>query len=145
MWIRRRKTEKCTANQEAYSINYRSSSRVGKSAKRHLADPSLCCAALGLSAQKLMNEFNTFGFLFEALAERDLRIYADCIGGKLYHFRDNSSGDEVDAIIEFKDGSYAAFEIKLSYAAAKEAIANLEKFRKPETVYRDSYAYDANI
>ena len=47
--------------------------------------------------------------MFEALVERDLRIYADYLGGQLYHFRDNISGDEVDAIIEFKDGNYAAF------------------------------------
>lgn len=119
-----------TANQEAYSLNYRSSSRVGKSAKRHLVDPSLCCAALGLTVDKLMYDHETFGLLFESLAERDLRIYAEYLGGHLYHFRDNVSGDKVDALIEFKDGSYAAFEIKLSDGSIQEAVSSLTKFYK---------------
>ncbi len=116
------------ANQEAFSVNYRSSARVGKSAKRHLVDPSLCCASLNLTADKLLQDHETFGLLFEALAERDLRIYADFLDGRLYHFRDNVSGDEVDAIVEFKDGSYAAFEIKLSDGGIQEAIRSLRTF-----------------
>lgn len=117
-----------TANQEAYSLNYRSSSRVGKTAKRHLADPSLCCASLQLTADKLLDDHKTFGMMFEALVERDLRIYADFLNANLYHFRDNSSGDEVDAIIEFSDGNYAAFEIKLSSGGIQDAIQSLSKF-----------------
>ena len=116
------------ANQEAFSVNYRSSARVGKSAKRHLVDPSLCCASLNLTADKLLQDHETFGLLFEALAERDLRIYADFLDGRLYHFRDNVSGDEVDAVVEFKDGSYAAFEIKLSEGGIQEAIRSLRTF-----------------
>ena len=119
-----------TADQEAFSINYRSSSRIGKTAKRHLVDPSLSCACLGLTVEKLMLDFNLFGIMFESLADRDLRIYADYLNGHLYHFRDNSSGDEVDAILEFKDGSYAAFEIKLTEGSIKEAIKSLMKFYK---------------
>lgn len=119
-----------TSNQEAFSIHYRSSSRIGKSAKRHLVDPSLSCAALHLTENKLLNDHNTFGLMFEALVERDLRIYADFLEGHLYHFRDNASGDEVDAIIEFKDGEYAAFEIKLSDGSIDEAIKSLVKFEK---------------
>lgn len=118
------------ANQEAFSVNYRSSARVGKSAKRHLVDPSLCCASLNLTKEKLLRDHETFGLLFEALAERDLRIYADCLDGRLYHFRDNVSGDEVDAIVEFKDGRYAAFEIKLSGGGIQEAIGSLSTFYK---------------
>ena len=110
-----------TANQEAFSINYRSSKRIGKSPKRHLIDPSLACASLDLSIEKLMNDFNTFGFMFESLVSRDLRIYMDYLDGHLYHFRDNSSGDEVDAILEFRDGSYAAVEIKLSDIGVEDA------------------------
>ena len=68
--------------------------------------------------------------MFEALVERDLRIYADYLGGQLYHFRDNISGDEVDAIIEFKDGNYAAFEIILSDGSIQEAIGSLTTFYK---------------
>lgn len=119
-----------TANQEAFSINYRSTSRVGKSAKRHLVDPSLSCAALHLTEEKLLNDHETFGLLFEALVERDLRIYADYLEGHLYHFRDNVSGDEVDAIVEFKDGNYAAFEIKLSDGSIEDGINSLVKFRE---------------
>ncbi len=125
-----------TFNQEAFSINYRSSSRIGKSAKRHLVDPSLCCASLGLSTEKLLMDHEIFGLLFEALVERDLRIYADYLDGHLYHFRDNISGDEVDAILEFRDGSYAAFEVKLSDGSIQDAIDSLKIFyehvsRKP--------------
>ncbi|HPY99044.1 MAG TPA: DUF4143 domain-containing protein [Clostridia bacterium] len=125
-----------TANQEAYSLNYRSSARVGKTAKRHLVDPSLCCASLQLTKDKLLNDHETFGLMFEALVKRDLRIYADYLDGYLYHFRDNSSGDEVDAIIEFSEGNYAAFEIKLSDRGIKDAIESLSRFytnvkRKP--------------
>lgn len=116
-------------DQEAFSVNYRSSSRVGKSVKRHLVDPSLSCAALNLSIDKLLHDHETFGLLFEALVERDLRIYADCSGGRVYHFRDNISGDEVDAIVEFKGGEYAAFEIKLSDNGIKAAIDSLVRFR----------------
>nr|MCR5082981.1 DUF4143 domain-containing protein [Parasporobacterium sp.] len=116
------------ADQEAYSLNYRSSKRVGKSSKRHLVDPSLCCASLNLTVEKLLNDHETLGLLFEALVERDLRIYADYLGGNLYHFRDNASGDEVDAIVEFESGEYAAFEIKLSDGSIQDAINSLAKF-----------------
>ena len=116
------------SNQEAYSVHYRSSSRIGKSAKRHLVDPSLSCAALHLTVEKMLNDHETFGLMFEALVERDLRIYADCFEGNLYHFRDNVSGDEVDAIVEFKDGQYAAFEIKLSDGSIRSAVKSLIKF-----------------
>ena len=117
-----------TADQEAFNVNYRSSSRVGKSSKRHLVDPSLCCASLNLTTEKLLNDHETFGLLFEALVERDLRIYADYLNGHLFHFRDNSSGDEVDAIVEFEDGRYAAFEIKLSSGSIDDAIKSLKRF-----------------
>ena len=118
------------ANQDAFSIHYRSSARIGKSAKRHLVDPSLSCASLHLTVEKLMKDHETFGLMFEALVERDLRIYADVLGGQLYHFRDNTSGDEVDAIVEFKDGGYAAFEIKLNDGSIQDAIKSLSKFYK---------------
>ncbi|MBE6140662.1 MAG: ATP-binding protein [Firmicutes bacterium] len=117
-----------TANQEAFSINYRSSKRVGKSAKRHLVDPSLSCALLNLSVDKLMHDFKTFGLMFESLVERDLRIYMEYLDGSIYHFRDNGSGDEIDAILEFKNGDYAAVEIKLNYYNVDEAKESLMKF-----------------
>jgi len=115
-------------NQEAYSENYRSPERLGKTAKKHFTDPSLACACLDLNSEKLLKDFNTFGFMFEALVERDLRIYMDYLGGHLYHFRDNVSGLEVDAILEFSDGEYAPIEIKLGYDDVEKAIQNLKKF-----------------
>lgn len=117
-------------NQEAYGENYRSPSRVGKSPKRHLTDPSLSCACLGLTPEKLLRDLNTFGFMFEALVERDLRIYMDYLDGYLYHFRDNVTGLEVDSILEFPDGEYGAVEIKLGYNQVEEAKKSLLTFYK---------------
>lgn len=114
-----------TNNQEAFNINYRSSARVGKSPKRHLVDPSLSCALLGLDKQKLLEDLNTFGFMFESLVYRDLCVYASYLGGKVMQFRDNVSGDEVDAIIELDNGDYGAVEIKLSYN--EESISQAKK------------------
>lgn len=115
-------------NQDSYSENYRSPERVGKSPKRHFTDPSLACACLGLTSDKLIKDLKTFGFMFEALVERDLRIYMDYLNGNLYHFRDNVSGLEVDSILEFSDGEYAAVEIKLGFNQVEEAKKNLLKF-----------------
>lgn len=115
-------------NQEPYSSNYRSPERVGKSVKRHFVDPSLACSLLNLNVDKLIGDLNTFGFLFEALVERDLRIYLDYLDGKIYHFRDNVSGLEIDTILEFEDGEYAAVEIILGSYEVEAAIKNLNKF-----------------
>lgn len=117
-----------TSNQEAFSINYRSSKRVGKSPKRHLIDPSLACACLDLSVEKLLNDHETFGLMFEALVERDLKVYMEHLEGHVYHFRDNASGDEVDAILEFRNGDYAAIEIKLSDGSVEDAKKSLQTF-----------------
>lgn len=116
--------------QESYSLNYRSPERVGKSPKRHFVDPSLACAVLELDEKKLMDDFKTFGFMFESLVERDLKIYANYLDGHLYHFRDNVSGLEIDSILEFKGGEYAAIEIKLGNNKVEEAKENLIKFSK---------------
>lgn len=115
-------------NQDAYSENYRSPDRIGKSAKRHFTDPSLACACLDLTKDKLINDLKTFGFMFEALVERDLKIYMDYLDGKLFHFRDNVIGLEVDSILEFNSGEYAAVEIKLGYHQVDEAKKSLIEF-----------------
>ena len=115
-------------NQDAYSENYRSPDRIGKSAKRHFTDPSLACACLNLTKDKLINDLKTFGFMFEALVERDLKIYMDYLEGRLFHFRDNVTGLEVDSILEFNGGEYAAVEIKLGYHQVGEAKKNLINF-----------------
>lgn len=115
-------------NQEAYNENYRSPERVGKSAKRHFTDPSLACACLDLTKDKLINDLKTFGFMFEALVERDLKIYMEYLGRKLFHFRDNVSGLEVDSILEFSNGEYGAVEIKLGFHQVNEAKQSLLNF-----------------
>lgn len=115
-------------NQEAYNENYRSPERVGKSAKRHFTDPSLACACLDLTKEKLINDLKTFGFMFESLVERDLRIYIEYLGGNLYHFRDSVTGVEVDSILEFDDGEYAAVEVKLGFHQVNEAKKSLMNF-----------------
>ena len=119
-----------TDNQSAYSDNYRSPNRIGKSAKRHFTDPSLACACLELTREKLINDLKTFGFMFEAMVERDLKIYMDYLGGKIFHFRDNVTGMEVDTILEFSDGEYAAVEIKLGFNQVSEAKESLVNFYK---------------
>ena len=115
-------------NQNAYSANYRSPDRVGKSPKRHFTDTSLACACLNLNKDKLIKDLNTFGFMFESMVERDLRIYIEYLDGQLFHFRDNVSGLEVDSILEFSDGEYAAVEIKLGFNQVEEAKKNLLNF-----------------
>lgn len=112
-------------DQPAYSTNLRSSRRLLKSAKRHFIDSSLVVAALSATPEMLYNDLNTFGFLFENLCEHDLKIYAEYNGATLYHFRDEK-GNEADAVIEYPDGTWGAFEIKLGAnqidAAAKELL-----------------------
>ena len=115
-------------NQPAYSENYRSPNRVGKSAKRHFTDPSLACACLDLTTEKLIDDLRTFGLMFEALVERDLKIYMEYLDGRLYHFRDNTTGLEVDSILEFRDGEYAAVEIKLGFNQVEDAKKSLISF-----------------
>ena len=117
-----------TENQNAYSENYRSPNRIGKSPKRHFTDTSLACACLDLTKDKLINDLKTFGFMFEAMVERDLRIYMDYLDGKIFHFRDNVTGLEVDTILEFSDGEYAAVEIKLGFNQVEEAKKSLLNF-----------------
>lgn len=116
-------------NQPAFNPNMRSSVRVGKSAKRHFTDPSLAIAALGATSEMLFNDLNTFGFLFESLCERDLRIYAQSIGGRLFHYRDGK-GREIDAVIELEDGRWGAFEIKLGSYQIDEAANKLIKLKR---------------
>lgn len=113
-----------TRDQSAFSPNLRSSVRVGKTAKRHLVDPALSVAALNLSTEKLMNDLNTYGFMFEAMCERDLQIYAYSFGGELFHYRDGN-GREIDAIVEAPDGRWGAFEVKLGANQIDEAAKNL--------------------
>lgn len=119
-------------NQEPFAPSFRSWVRIKQAEKRHLADPSLAVALLGMSAQGLIKDLGTFGFIFEALAERDLRIYAEALSGKLYHYQDYDDR-EIDAVVELSDGRWAAFEIKLGFNKVDEAAKNLKEiYRKLE-------------
>lgn len=122
------------ANQPAYRENVRSPERIGVSAKRHLVDPSLAAAALGLDAERLLTDLKTFGLLFEALCEHDLKVYAESLGGTLRHYRNNVSGLEVDAIVELKNGDFGALEIKLGPDRMDEAVKHLNDLSKELTV-----------
>ena len=113
-------------DQPAYSPDYRSPVRVGKAPKRHFTDPSLAVAAMGLDSTSLKQDLDTFGSMFEALCERDLRIYAQAIGGSLYHYRDHS-GREIDAVVEVPGKGWGAFEIKLGGNQTDEAAKSLLK------------------
>lgn len=117
-------------NQMPYSEKIRSSIRVGKTAKKHFIDPSLACSVLGLKQEHLLKDLELFGFMFESLVVRDLRVYIEYLGGKIYHFHDNNSGEEVDAIVELRDGRYGAIEVKLGVGRIEEAANNLLKFSK---------------
>ena len=115
-------------NQQAFNPNVRSRENVGKTAKRHFTDPSIVCGLLNLNYDKMISDLNTFGFLFESLVERDLRIYSKYNNGELRHFRNNVSGLEVDSIVINEEGEYGSIEIKLGSNQIEEAKTNLLKF-----------------
>jgi predicted AAA+ superfamily ATPase len=96
----------------AWNPNLRSKTAVRTSDNRYFIDPSIATAALGASPNDLINDLETMGLLFETLAVRDLRVYADALDGQVYHYRDKK-GLECDAIVHLRDGSYGLIEIKL--------------------------------
>ena len=118
-----------TDNQPPFASNVRSSVRVRQAEKRHFADPSLACALLKLTPEALLNDLETLGFMFEALCERDLRIYAESFGGTLYHYQDYKNR-EIDAVIELPNGKWAAFKIKLGANQIDQAAANLKQIQR---------------
>lgn len=109
----------------AWNPNLRSKSAIRTSDTRYYIDPSIACAALGLGPEDLINDLNTFGFLFECLCVRDLRVYAQALEGNVYHFRDKT-GLECDAVVHLRNGSYGLIEIKLGgEKLIEEGAANL--------------------
>ena len=122
-------------NDEPFSTNIRSSVRVKQSEKRHFADPSIACSLLNITEEnKLINDLETFGFMFEAMVERDLKIYADTFDAKCYHYQDYQNR-EVDSIIELENGDWCAFEIKLGAKQIENAAENLVKLK--ESIEKD--------
>jgi len=106
----------------------RSKTRIRMTPKILFTDPSLAIAALGLTRDHLAHDLNTYGFMFENLCLRDISVYADNIGGTVFHYRDNSNL-EVDAIVEMQDGAWGAFEIKLGEHQVETASASLRRLR----------------
>lgn len=96
----------------AWNPNLRSKTAIRTSDTRYFVDPSIAAAALEISPTDLINNLDTFGLLFETLAVRDLRVYADNLDGKVYHYRDKN-GLECDAVIHLNNGKYGLIEIKL--------------------------------
>lgn len=97
---------------EAWNPNLRSKTAIRTSDTRYFTDPSIATAALGLGPDDLINDLNTFGLLLETMAVRDLRVYAEALNGKVYHYRDKN-GLECDAVVHLRDGRYGLVEIKL--------------------------------
>ena len=119
-------------DQPAFENKLRSSIKALKKPKRHFTDPSLAVAAIGATPEMLKYDLNTFGYLFEALCVRDLRIYSDFHGGKVYHYHDERD-NEADAVVELPDGRWGLFEIKVGFhqvdTAAQELIRLNSKFK----------------
>lgn len=96
----------------AWNPNLRSKTAIRSSDTRYYVDPSIAAAALGIGPNDLINDLNTFGFIFETLCIRDLRVFADALDGQVYHYRDKD-GQECDAVIHLRNGQYGLIEIKL--------------------------------
>ena len=113
----------------AWNPNLRSKTAIRTSDTRYFIDPSIVTASLGLGPDDLINDLSTFGFIFENLCVRDLRVYAESINGDLYHYRDSSSL-ECDAVIHLRNGSYGLVEIKLGGdSLIEEGVENLLKLK----------------
>lgn len=96
----------------AWNPNLRSKTAIRSSDTRYFIDPSIAVAALGIGPNDLINDLKTFGFLFETLCVRDLRVFADALNGTVYHYRDKD-GQECDAVVHLRNGKYGLIEIKL--------------------------------
>lgn len=111
----------------AWNPNIRSKAAIRTSDTRHFVDPSIGTASLGLGPQNLINDLKSFGFFFEDMVVRDLRVYAEALDGKLYHYKD-STGLECDTVLHRRNGSYALLEVKLGGEDnIKEGATNMLK------------------
>lgn len=112
----------------AWNPSLRSKTAIRTSAKRFFVDPSIAAAVMRLTPESILNDFNTFGFLFEALCLRDLRVYAQVLDGEVFHYRDKSNL-EADMIISLNDGRWGAVEVKLGGGEIESAAKNLLKLK----------------
>jgi len=115
-------------DQPAWNTHLRSSAALRKSPKRHFTDVCLAVAALGANEDSLFSDLRLTGFLFESMIIHDLRVYSQVHDAQVLHYQD-SSGLEVDAIVQKYDGDWSAFEIKLGTRYIEEAASNLLKFQ----------------
>lgn len=113
----------------AWGPKLRSRTVIRTSDKRHLTDPAIAAYFLGATAKDLEFDPNTFGLLFESMVIRDLRVYAQALGGEVYHYRDKE-GLEADAVIHLHDGRWCAMEIKLGSDRIEDAARNLKRLRR---------------
>ena len=110
----------------AWQPSLRSKTAIRSSHKRQFVDPSIATAVMRTNAKGILRDFETFGFLFESLCTRDLRVYAQANDGGIFHYRDKSDL-ESDLVIKLHDGRWAAIEVKLGLKQIDEAAANLLK------------------
>jgi predicted AAA+ superfamily ATPase len=113
----------------AWQPSLRSKTSIRTTNKRQFVDPSIATAAMRTNANGILRDFGTFGFLFESLCTRDLRVYAQACDGAVFHYRDKSEL-ESDLVIKLHDGRWAAVEVKLGMKQIEEAAANLIKLRQ---------------
>ena len=114
---------------KAWNPNLRSKTAIRTLDTRYFIDPSIAAASLGFGPGDLINDLNTFGFMFETLAVRDLRVYAEALGGTVYHYRDKNNL-ECDAVVHLRNGNYGLIEIKLGGdKLIKEGVENLLKLK----------------
>ena len=116
-------------DQPAWLPSMRSKTAIRTASKRHFTDPSIATAVLRTGPKGLLEDFNTFGFLFESLCTRDMRIYAQANDGDVYHFRDKN-GLESDMIVALNDGRWAAIEVKLGNKQIEEAAQHLQELAR---------------
>jgi predicted AAA+ superfamily ATPase len=112
----------------AWNPAVRSKTAIRTTPTRHFSDPSVAAAILRMNQKGLMEDFNTFGLLFESLCVRDLRVYAQAIDGEVFHYRDKN-GLECDAVVQLKDGRWGAAEVKMGSIEIDEGAKNLIKLR----------------
>lgn len=136
----------------AWSPSLRSKATISTSSTRHFVDPAIAAYFLDAGPKDLLNDIRTMGLLFESLVIRDLRIYAESLDAKLYHYRDHS-GLEADAILHFRSGEWGAIEVKLGNQAIESGVksllklkdkVNVEKMNSPSflaVITADGYAY----
>lgn len=116
-------------NIHGWSPNIRSANTIRKSSKKEFIDPSIAVASLNLTPEKLLKDFETFGFIFENLCIRDLLVYSSSVNGEVLYYNDDS-GLEADCVVYLSDGRYALIEFKLGNMEIDKGAENLLKLRK---------------